>query len=346
MKALYYMGPKNLKMDDIDIPKNSSKQYLIKVVSCGICGSDFEGYLGKTGRRTPPMIMGHEFSGTIESLPTEINPKYSIGQKVIVFPKPFCGECELCKKGLVNVCPEGICMGVLDQDGAMCEYVSIEEKYIIPFSSDMSFNTAAMTEPLAVAYRSVNKISDKDIQQSDYFIVIGSGTIGLLAVALLKYRGAKNIIVSDTMNYRLSIAKKMGATNTINPLEGDSVEQVRAITNSKMCDFSIEAVGIKQTANTSLDCLKIGGTAIWIGNAQKIIEIDMQRIVTTELTIKGNYVYNFEDFEKCVHLLENNEIDVSPVITDTYKFKDSIQAFKDLENNREGKKIKIILEMD
>ncbi len=345
MKALYYMGPKKLEMKDIDIPSDDAEKYLIKVVSCGICGSDFEGYLGKTGRRTPPMIMGHEFSGIIEKVPTGIKSKYSIGQKVIIFPKPFCGECELCKKGLVNVCPEGVCMGVLDHDGAMCEYVNIEEKYIIPFSDNLSFNIAAMTEPLAVAYRSVNKISDSEIQHSNYFMVIGAGTIGLLVVALLKYRGAKNIIISDTMDYRLSIAKKMGATYTINPLEKDAIDQVKVITNSKMCDFSIEAVGIKQTANTSIDCLKIGGTAIWIGNAQKIIEIDMQRIVTTELTIKGNYVYNFEDFENCVLLLENKEIDLSPVITDIYKFKDSIQAFSDLENNRDGKKIKIILEM-
>ncbi len=344
MKALYYLGAKDLEMRDIPIPEIKENEYLIKVVSCGICGSDYEGYLGKTGRRTAPMIMGHEFSGVIEKVASN-DSKYKVGQKVIVFPKPYCGECEYCKKGLVNVCPNGICMGVLDSDGAMCEYINIEEKYIIPFDDNMDFNVASMTEPLAVAYRAVNKISDVEIANSENILVIGAGTIGLLAIALLKHRGARNIIVSDATNYRLGVAKEMGATYCINPIEQNLIEEVKKATNSKMCDFSIEAVGIEITANSALDCLKIGGTAIWIGNAQKMISINMQKIVTTELTVKGNYVYNFEDFMNCVKLLESKKIDVAPVITDAYSFDDAIQAFNDLENNRDGKKIKIILEM-
>ncbi len=344
MKALFYLGPKKLEMRDIPIPEINDREYLIKIVSCGICGSDFEGYLGKTGRRTPPMIMGHEFSGIVEKAPN-INAKFQIGQKVVVFPKFFCGECEFCKKGLINVCPNGICMGVLDNNGAMCEYVNIEEKYLIPIDDHLDFNIAAMAEPLAVAYRAVSKITDKDLDSSENFLVIGAGTIGLLAIAILNYRGAKNIFVSDTMDYRLNIAKKMGATYTINPIKENLIENIKEITNSKMCDFSIEAVGITPTASSSLDCLKIGGTAIWIGNAQKMIEVNMQKIVTTELTIKGNYVYNFDDFKTCVNLLLNNSIDVSPVITDKYSFNDSIIAFEALENNPKGEKIKIILEM-
>lgn len=344
MKALFYLGPKKLEMKDIQIPSPNDNEYQIRVVSCGICGSDFEGYLGKTGRRTAPMIMGHEFSGIIEKIPNN-HSKFKIGQKVIVFPKPFCGECDYCKKGLVNMCPNGICMGVLDQNGAMCEYVNVEEKYLIPFDDDLDFTIAAMTEPLAVAYRAVNKISNQELVESEYILVLGSGTIGLLAVAILKYRGAKNIIVSDTFDFRLDLAKKMGANYVINPNQEDPIKKISQLTNSKMCDFAIEAVGIEVTANTSINALKIGGTAIWIGNAQKMIEINMQKIVTTELNIKGNYVYTFEDFKDCVALLEKGEIDVNPIITDKFSFDNSIEAFKALENNLDGTKIKIILEM-
>jgi threonine dehydrogenase-like Zn-dependent dehydrogenase len=148
-----------MELRDIPAPVPKPGEYRIRVKANGICGSDVEGYLGRTGRRTPPMIMGHEAAGIIEEAPA--GGKYSKGQRVAVFPKPFCGVCDYCKAGLVNVCPEGICMGVMDVNGSMAEYIALEEKYLLPFSRDLSFNEASMTEPLAVAYRSAYKISQE-----------------------------------------------------------------------------------------------------------------------------------------------------------------------------------------
>ena len=341
MKALYYVGEKMMELREIPTPVPNESEYLIQVKSNGICGSDFEGYMGKTGRRTPPMIMGHEFSGVVAQAPK--GGKFQEGQKVVVFPKPYCGVCEFCKKGMVNVCPEGICMGVLDVDGSMCEYVTIEEKYLLPFDG-ISFNEAAFTEPLAVAYRSVYKISDAELAEADYTLIIGAGTIGLMALALLKYRGAKNVIVSDATDFRLGIAKELGADYLVNPRTQDFLAEITTITSGKMIDFSIEAVGIAPTAKNSLECLKIGGTAIWIGNAQKIIEVNMQNIVTKELKIKGNYVYDLDGFADSLRLLSKRKINIKPLITHSYKLEDGVQAFKDLENNREGKMLKVMLE--
>lgn len=341
MKALYYVGEREMELREISTPVPNANEYLIQVKANGICGSDFEGYMGKTGRRTPPMIMGHEFSGVVAQAPKGGN--YKEGQKVVVFPKPYCGVCEFCKKGMVNVCPEGICMGVLDVDGSMCEYVTIEEKYLLPFDG-ISFNEAAFTEPLAVAYRSVYKISDAELAEADYTLVIGAGTIGLMALALLKYRGAKNVIISDATDFRLGIAKELGADYLVNPRTQDFLAEITTITSGKMIDFSIEAVGIAPTAKNSLECLKIGGTAIWIGNAQKIIEVNMQNIVTKELKIKGNYVYDLDGFADSLRLLSEKKINVKPLMTNVYPLEDGVQAFKDLENNREGKMLKVMLE--
>jgi threonine dehydrogenase-like Zn-dependent dehydrogenase len=341
MKALYYVGESTMEMRDIVKPVPGEGEYLIQVKSNGICGSDFEGYKGKTGRRTPPMIMGHEFSGIIEQAPSD--GKYPVGQKVVVFPKPYCGVCEFCKKGMVNVCPEGICMGVLDVNGSMCEYVVIQEKYLLPFEG-ISFNEAAFTEPLAVAYRSVHKISDEELKGAGFILIIGAGTIGLLALALLKYRGAKQVIISDATDFRLDVARQLGADYAVNPRTENFGEAISKITGGKGCDFSIEAVGIAPTAQNSLECLKIGGTAIWIGNAQKIIEVNMQKIVTMELKIKGNYVYDLEGFSQSLRLIEQGKINLKPLMTDFYKLEDGVQAFKDLENNREGKMLKVFLE--
>ena len=341
MKALYYLGEKTMEIREVPLPTLKTGQYLIRTRSNGICGSDFEGYMGKTGRRLPPMIMGHEVAGVIEEAPP--TGKYRKGERVVIFPKPFCGECEYCKKGLVNVCPAGICMGVLDHDGSMTEFVAVDEKYLLPFGTMLSFNEAAMTEPLAVAYRAVHKLSDAELADSDYCMVIGVGPIGLLTVALLKLRGAKNIIACDATDHRLGIAKQMGADFVINPRTCDFLETVKTITGGKMCGFALEAVGIEATASSSLDCLRIGGTVVWIGNAQKMVSVNMQKIVTTELTIKGNYVYNLQDFKDCLKLLEEKKIDISPVMTNEYPLADGVQAFHDQENNREGKILKAFL---
>jgi threonine dehydrogenase-like Zn-dependent dehydrogenase len=235
-------------------------------------------------------------------------------------------------------------MGVMDVNGSMTEYIAVEEKYLLPFSQDLSFNEASMAEPLAVAYRSVHKIRQEEIDNAQYSMVIGAGTIGLLILSLLKLRGAKNLIVSDASPFRLDTAKNIGADFTINAREGDFLGQVKDITGGKFCDFSFEAVGIALTAANSLASLRTGGTAVWVGNAQKMVEVNMQRIVTTELTIKGNYVYDFSGFSESLNLLEKQRINTAALMTNTYLLSEGVQAFKDLENNREGRMIKVFLE--
>jgi L-iditol 2-dehydrogenase len=332
-----------MEMREVPMPTPKAGQYLIRVRGNGICGSDFEGYMGKTGRRIPPMIMGHEVAGIIEEVPPGGTLKK--GERVVVFPKPFCGVCDFCKKGMVNVCPAaGIMMGVMNVNGSMTEYITVDEKYLIPFGPSLSFNEASMTEPLAVAFRSVHKISDQEIADAEFCMVIGAGTIGLLVVALLRMRGARNIIVSDATNFRLETARKMQADHTINSREVDFNDAVKTITGGKMCDFAIEAVGIAPTAANSLDCLRIGGTVVWIGNAQKMVEVNMQKIVTTELTIKGNYVYDFPGFRESLKLLEQKKIDIAPLMTNVYPLSDGVKAFRDLENNKDGKMLKVFLE--
>jgi 2-desacetyl-2-hydroxyethyl bacteriochlorophyllide A dehydrogenase len=342
MKALYFLGEKHMELRDIPAPVPGPGDYRIRVVANGVCGSDFEGYMGRSGRRIPPMIMGHEVSGVITAKPD--GGRYEIGQRVVIFPKDYCGECEYCRQDMVNVCPNGICMGVMTRDGSMTEQLVIGEKYLLPFADSLSFADAAMTEPLAVAMRSVNKLGDRLIADSEYCVVVGTGTIGLLVISLLKLRGAKNIIVSDASDFRLKVAQRLGADFPINPMREKFSDAVSRITKGTMCDYSVEAVGITATVGNDIEALKIGGTALWIGNAQKTIEINMQKIVTTELTIRGNYVYGLEDFSSSLKLLEEGKIDVSPIITHYRPLSEGVEVFRQLENNKDGSMLKIILE--
>lgn len=341
MKALVYVKDHLMELRDVERPIPAEGEYLIRVRANGICGSDVEGYLGKTGRRSPGVIMGHEFAGVIEKAPRD--GAFAVGTKVVVFPKPYCGVCEYCTRGMVNVCPAGICMGVLDSSGSMCEYVTVEEKYLLPFDG-ISFSEASMTEPLAVAYRSVYKIHDQELAEAESILIIGAGTIGLLVLALLKYRGAKTVIVSDASAYRLEVAKEMGADHLINPITEKFAERITAITASGGVDISIEAVGIEATAQNSLEALKIGGTALWIGNAAKHVVVPMQRIVTQELKIVGNYVYDLKGFSESLRLLEEGKIDPAPLITHRYPLIEGVEAFTALRDNADGRMLKVILE--
>ena len=345
MKAVYYVGDLHMEMRDNHVPTPAEGEYLIKIDACRICGSDYDGCLVKTGRRIAPMIMGHECAGTIEKAPA--GGSYPPGTKVAIFPKFFCGECENCKKGLVNLCTNASrYLGVLADDGAMTEYICAKETYLIPYEG-VSADIASMAEPAAVAYNGVSKLSDEQIASAENILVVGAGTIGLLVLLWLKYRGAKHVIVSDATDFRLELAKKMGADATVNPSTcGDFTQAISELTGGKMCDLSVEAVGISPTAASSIDALKDAGMAVWIGNAAKMVSIDMQKVVTKELEIKGNYIYSLDDFKTCVRLLAEQRIDVRPMITHHMDLSQGVEAFERLRNNKDGRAVKIILTND
>ncbi len=342
MKAVYYIADNQMEIREIPIPTPKDDEYLVKIDACGVCGSDVEGYLGKTGRRIAPMIMGHECAGTVAKVPA--GGRLAEGSRVAIFPKFFCGECPTCKSGKVNICPNADFLGVLDYDGAMTEYVCVKEQYLIPYSGSAA-DIASLAEPAAVAYNAVNKISEEELSSAENILLVGAGTIGLMALTWLKYRHARHVIVSDMSDHRLELAKKMGADDVINPGNcGDFEKAILEKTGGRMCDISVEAVGVSPTASSSIDALRPAGLAVWIGNAAKTVSVNMQYIVTKELTVKGNYIYSYQDFRDCVKLLSEGNVDVSPIISLHMPMAEGDEAFRKLTNNRDGKLIKIILE--
>ncbi|NLY29088.1 MAG: alcohol dehydrogenase catalytic domain-containing protein [Firmicutes bacterium] len=339
MKALVYTGPGSMELSQWKKPKAKEGEVLVKVRAVGICGSDVEGYLGKTGRRIAPMIMGHEFSG--EVVKVSQGSKFRVGDKVVVQPKLYCGSCMYCQMGLSNVCPNGEFLGVMSCDGAMAEYVAVGEQYVFRYGGNVTFEEASMVEPLAVAYRGVRKI-DGDLADS-FILVVGAGTIGLLVLQLLRQRGAENIIVSDLSDYRLEKARELGAAYTVNSGRENLMERIDELTSGRMVDYSFEAVGVNDTAADSLYGLRIGGTAVWIGNAHKMIEINMQRIVTTELVVRGTYIYKDEDYEECIKLIEQGAVDLKSIISLETDLENGPEVFRQLAENKDGSLLKVIL---
>jgi L-iditol 2-dehydrogenase len=340
MKALVYTGPGQMELSQWEKPVRGEGEVLVKVKAVGICGSDVEGYLGKTGRRIPPMIMGHEFSGEVAEVGGR--SKFRVGDRVVVQPKLYCGSCSYCQMGFSNICPHGQFLGVMSRNGAMAEYVSVGEQYVFGFGENTTYVEASMVEPLAVAHRAVSKLGTA-IDEAKYLLVVGAGTIGLLVLQILRKQGARSVIVSDLSEYRLEKARELGADYTINPGRKNLKAAISEITSDKMVDYSFEAVGLNLTAVDSLEGLRIGGTAVWIGNAQKMIEIDMQQIVTTELTVKGTYIYTDEDYVQCLNLIEEKAVSLEPLISVQTELDNGPEVFRQLAENKDGRLLKAIL---
>jgi L-iditol 2-dehydrogenase len=338
MKALVYHGPEDLRWEDIDDVRPGKNEVLIKIKAVGICGSDVHGFLGITGRRIPPMVMGHEFSGVIQEVGEGV-ATLRVGDRVAPYPVIFCGECEFCKQGKTHICLNKRSLGVLDCNGAMAEYICVPAKLIFKLADNVSYNAGSMIEPMAVAYRGVNtagELNGKNV------LIVGAGTIGLLVLVIVKMRNPAKVFVSDLSDSRLSVAKAMGADFVINPSKDNISDIIKAETGGLGADFAFEAVGATSTVQQAMASLKIGGTAVWIGNSARMVNINMQEIVTRELKVFGTFIYTFQEFGEVVDLLSSGKLNVEPMISLTAPMEKGVELFKQLAKDP-GPLIKVIL---
>jgi 2-desacetyl-2-hydroxyethyl bacteriochlorophyllide A dehydrogenase len=326
MKLLKYIGPKKMEIQEVECPKPQESEVLLKVRACGICGSDVHGYLGLTGRRIPPMVMGHEFSAEIYELGKGVK-NHKTGEGVIVQPINFCGTCVNCIQGLTNMCLNKKFFGVLDVNGALSEYISVPEKLIYKLPANCSFYEGALAEPYAVAYGSTKKagqLKDKTV------LIIGAGTIGLCILQLVRLQNPSLIIVMDLSDVRLQKAKELHADVIINSKTADYFSEINKLTDGRMVDVSIEAVGIEDTANKSIKCLKVGGKSIWVGMSQTIMKINMQDIVCPARSVIGSFNYTHKEFGEMVGLMQTGNMQMSKMITKVVALSEAEKAFNEL----------------
>jgi len=341
MKALVFKSPGKIELEEIPQPKPIRDESLINVRAVGICGSDFEGFLGKTGRRIPPLVMGHEMAGVVV-MPAE-GSAFKTGAGVVVQPRLYCGACSYCRQGLTNLCSKADIFGVMRKDGGMAEYLAVPERCLFRIGADVDFGEAAMVEPLAVAYRSVQQLQEDTVRKAEHTILVGAGTIGLLILQMLRIRGVRNIIVSDLSEHRLRIAQELGADVTVNPAKEDVLSRVKEITAGAMADIAIEAVGFQDAVSQALSALKNRGTVVWVGMAQRMIEVNMHQIVAAELNIRGSFIYSVDDFGASLKLIESRKIQLNPIISLSEKLAAGPNIFERLKDNRDGSIVKAIL---
>jgi L-iditol 2-dehydrogenase len=341
MKALLLSEYGRLETVDVPMPRPGPDEVLIRVAACGICGSDVHGYDGSSGRRIPPIIMGHEAAGSIAAAGAGVSG-YLDGQPVTFDSTIYCGECEYCRRGEVNLCERRQVLGVSTpeyrREGAFAQYIVVPSRVVHSLPANIPFAEAAMIEPLAVA---VHAVSLSSVRKADTALVIGAGMIGLLVLQVLKQAGCSQVFVIDVDDTRLQMARDFGAAEIINAKTSDTVAEIKHLTSGTGVDIALEAVGSTPTVKTAIESVRKGGTVTLIGNIAPNVEIPLQAVVSRQIRLQGSAASSGE-YPRCIEMLANGTVDVKPLISVVAPLEEGPVWFERL-HERQPNLMKVIL---
>lgn len=326
MQALMLTAIKELEVQSVPLPAvHKPDDVIIKVRSVGVCGSDLHGYAGHTGRRVPPLIMGHEAAGEVVAVGSGVDD-LPVGTPVAPMTMHACGTCEQCLAGNRSLCVNRRVMG-MTEPGAYAEYVRWHRTSVVPLPDGLDYERAALAEPLSIALHAVGLVA---IRPYDTVLLVGAGPIGLLILVLLRQSAAGQIIVSDTSDVRLTIARELGADITVNPMQDDVSTVVKAHTGGNGADVAFEAVGITPAVQQTIAGTRNKGRIVWVGNNHLNVEVNMQAIVTRELQVIGSYGMTDQDFARTLQMLADGKIPTSTLINRRAALSEGPTLFDDL----------------
>ena len=313
MKALLLEEYNKLVYLDVPDPKMGEHEVLIRVGACSICGSDVHGLDGSTGRRVPPLIMGHEASGEIAALGARVTD-WRIGQRVTFDSTIYCGTCWHCRRGEINLCDKRRVLGVscdeYRQHGAFAEYVAIPAHILYAIPEGVNFEQASLVETLSIAVHAVRRLP---IQLNDAALVVGTGNIGLLAIQVLKIFGCSPVIAADIDEHKLAFALKAGADIVVNIADTDLRNEVLKHTERGV-DVAVEAVGLSTSIQSAISALRKGGALSLIGNVSPTIDLPLQAVVTRQIDVRGSCASSGE-YPLCLDLITRKAVDVDLLIS-------------------------------
>lgn len=341
MKALVLKDYMRLAYEDAPMPEFGVSDVLVKVEACGICGSDVHGMDGSTGRRRPPIIMGHEAAGVISEIGREVKD-WKPGDRVTFDSTIYCGTCEFCRRGQVNLCNNRRVLGVscaeYRQHGAFAEYVAVPQRILYRIPDALPFEQAALLEPFTVAFHAVGR---SPVTLNETAVVIGCGMIGLAIVQAARLSGFGRIIAVDMAAERLTQAKEMGATEVINSGSPHAITEVLRLTNGRGADRAFEAVGVGATVDFAVRSVRKGGAITLVGNVAANVEMPLQAIVTRELKLHGTCASSGE-YPACLEMMARGAIDAKPMLSLVASLAEGAACFDRLYRKEPGL-LKIVL---
>lgn len=342
MKALVLTSPGTLAVQEVPTPQPAEDEVLVRIRACGICGSDIHGWDGSSGRRRPPLIMGHEAAGEIAEVGRGVT-SFHPGQRVTFDSTVYCGACDECRAGRINLCSNRRVLGVAppeySQNGAFAEYLAIPARILHPIPDHLPFEHAAMVEPVTIAVHAVGRLGPR---RPETAVVVGAGMIGLLVVQALRWAGAKTVIAVDLEPKRLALAQRLGATHGLQSNAGDVAAEVTKLTGGHGADTVVEAVGVGATLQLALQLVRRGGAVVLVGNLARQVDFPLQSVVTREITLYGS-CGSAGEYPLCIDLIARRVIDVAPLISSIADLNEGPSWFQRLSAPGGSQHLKIIL---
>ncbi len=341
MKALVLREYGRLVYEEVEAPRIESDEVLVKVEACGICGSDVHGLDGSTGRRQPPLIMGHEASGVVEKTGPAVQG-WAAGDRVTFDSTIYRLDDWYTRRGLCNLGDGrrvlGVSPGDYRQHGAFAEYVAVPQHVLYRLPAGMSFEHAAMVEPVAVA---VHAVSLTPLAVGDTALVVGAGMIGLCLVQVLRAAGCVRVLAVDVQADKRALARRLGADAALDPREADVAGTVAADTGGRGADVAFEAVGIGDTLRTAILSVRRGATVTIVGNLAPSVEIPLQVVVTRQLRLQGSAAIAGE-YPAALDLIEQGKVDVDALLSAVAPLAEGAAWFERLYRKEPGL-MKVIL---
>lgn len=339
MQAAVVTEVGKVEIQEIEKPVIREDEVLIQVANAGVCGSDLHLFHGTHAFRNPPAILGHEIAGKIVETGSRVT-KYKVGDRVTVEPQVGCGKCELCRQGHVNLCGKKRVPGTPLWLGTFVEYFPAPEQTLYKLKDEVSYEAGTVIEPLAVAVHALEMVREP---ARDCLVILGSGTIGLLLLAVAKAYGYKKIICTDTMAFNRQMAVKLGAAAAFDPVHEDVRERVSRLTEGKGADLAFVATGAPSIIDQATACVKKTGEVGVVAMITEEIPVYTYRFVFNELRLFGSMTYETKDFAKAAALV-NDGLPIEEYITQVIPFAKTQEALDILSKKKEDV-IKVLVKM-
>ncbi len=341
MKALVLEEYNKLVYRDMPDPQINDDEVLIEVKACGICGSDVHGMDGSSGRRHPPLIMGHEASGVIVDRGSAVRG-FERGDRVTFDSTIYCGCCYYCRQGLINLCDNRRVLGVSPpeyrQHGAFAQFVAVPEHILYRLPDNLSFVQAAMVEPVSIAFHAV---ALTPISLGDSAVVIGSGMVGIFVIQALRAAGCGQVIAVDLEQSKVELAVELGADIGLRADKVEVAQEVQKLTGGKGANIAVEVVGNTAAVNAAIGSLRKGGALTIVGNLAATVDFPLQEVVTRQISVAGS-CSSCGEYPACLDMIARGIINVDALVSKVAPLAEGVEWFKKLYNQEEGL-MKVIL---
>lgn len=336
MKAIKFDEPWNVACVEVEKPEPKSGEALIRIVTAGICGSDIGAFRGTNGLVSYPRIIGHELAGVVEAIPDTNKNGIRVGDRVVIDPYIYCGDCYPCRIGRTNCCRDLRVLGV-HVDGGMAEYFTHPADLLVKIPDTMTWEEAAMAEPLTISLHGIHRGSCK---AGEYCAIIGAGPIGLVAGMVAQAYGAHAILL-DLVDERLEFAKSVGIEYVINSGKEDAVERIAEITNGEMAQQVMECSGANPAIRSTLDYVSNAGRITLTGWPKKETSLPTDMITKKEVDIRGART-SAGEFEEALELIHSKRVDMNRILTKVITMDEAPETIIDIEKNP-GNYMKVVV---